>query len=119
MRIFRCDAANGVDNVINLSIPAGERMGQRDVREGVVGTVPADLKFIIGQLKVMKTYVLCLCRQLFYMLDHELSGCLARAGLVRLAIATGWHTHQRFPVQTYSQNPTCHPFFGVIVGNGL
>ena len=57
MRIFRSDAANGVDNVINLSIPAGERMGQRDVREGVVGTVPADLKFIIGQLKVMKTYV--------------------------------------------------------------
>ena len=63
MRIFRSDAANGVDNVINLSIPAGERMGQRDVREGVVGTVPADLKFIIGQLKVMKTYVLCLCSE--------------------------------------------------------
>ena len=63
MRIFRSDAANGVDNVINLSISAGERMGKRYVRERVVGTVPANLRFIIGQLKIIKTYALCLCSE--------------------------------------------------------
>ena len=46
MRMFRSDAANGVHNFINLSVIAGERMGQRDVRKGVVSAVPADLKLI-------------------------------------------------------------------------
>ena len=60
MRMFRSDAADGVHNVINLCITAGERMGQRDVRKGVVGAVPADLKSISIKITSVK---MCLMKQ--------------------------------------------------------
>ena len=56
MRMFRSDAANGVHNFINLSVIAGERMGQRDVRKGVVSAVPADLK-LIWSMKILIVFV--------------------------------------------------------------